>query len=652
MKFGRKLILPVLCTISIFIQQSLAGDNYSKYTLNREMLQHAGLARLSDIFTLIDEWDYYSVEGYTWQGVSYSFEIYHDQNWIILVDGHRMDLKLFDITNINLLPISTDQIDSIEVYVLPQLTEDVFSEKGILHIHTRPIKDGVTLQGQFTAGNETGDPGPYRYTEFRSENVDRIAADDSYWLSYRGDGGYIGAGYYAPVYYATDPLIADRNRDIYPYGNPVIKTYSYSFRAGITKIFSRPRINAVYTLIDDFYFFKPLGREIPTKNHFLSVGLIGEKDFGERMNIGYKLRYSRNALRKRENIYDMDFNWESERFYANLHGAYNLSKLTFKLGLAAEKTKITTDYTLTQKMINDGIIYGSVRFDHESGSHLNIDTEFRFNEHETGIKIAAANLWKLRKNQGIFVNIAYSQTMTNIENSLWFWSEKGYDFVREQGGDYTIEGILRPAKQWSMDLSWQRDEDILPSIRAGILYREFLRKNWEEQPFQYDFISKTVSGPVSIKTGQSGQMGNVYIKLNYGQLSLFEHHFYYRYAVTFGMSGLFDRIRNEIPENLFIYRIIFKPVENFSIWAMCKYISSTFWHDFQDIDHQSHGSYSARLSEIFLIDLAINKWLWKRQIKVDIILRNLLDKKNIYYPIGASLDLRFYVQAEWYFNFW
>lgn len=147
------------------------------------------------------------------------------------------------------------------------------------------------------------------------------------------------------------------------------------------------------------------------------------------------------------------------------------------MGLAAEQTKITTDYALTQNMINDGIIYGSVRFDHESGSHLNIDTEIRFNEHETGFKIAAANLWKLRKNQGIFANIAYSQTMTNIESSLWFWSEKGYDFVREQGGDYTIEGTLRPAKQWSLDLSWQRDEDILPSIRAGILYRGFLRKN-------------------------------------------------------------------------------------------------------------------------------------------------------------------------------
>jgi len=115
----RRYILLILLTLSLFIQESLADDNYPQYTLSREMLQHVGLIRLSDIFTLVDEWDYFSVEGYTWQGISNSFDVYNQQNWIIMVDGHRMDLKLFDISNINLLPISTNQIDSVEVYVLP-----------------------------------------------------------------------------------------------------------------------------------------------------------------------------------------------------------------------------------------------------------------------------------------------------------------------------------------------------------------------------------------------------------------------------------------------------------------------------------------------------------------------------------------------------
>ena len=652
MKFVNILKLLILIPLCLFIRVSTADDNTLKYTLSRETLDHAGLVRLSDIFTLIDEWDYYSVEGYTLQGISNNFDIYHQQNWVIVVDGHRMDLKLFDIANINLLPISTNQIDSIEVYILPQQVEDNFSDSGLLHFHTRQAKDGVTIQGKFSAGNETADPGPFRYTEFWSENVDRIAADESYWLSYRGDDGYLGAGYYNQVYYPTDPLIVDRNRDIYPYANPVIKTNAYSLRAGLSKIYSKPRIDASYSLIDDFYFFKPLGREIPSKNHLFFVGLSGDADFDEKIIISYKFRYSRSALKKRDNTYDLDFNWEREKFYANLNLVYKQSMTTFKLGFTADQTRINTDYSLTRNSIDEGIVYGSVRFDQRSGSHLNVDAEVRFTDLETGYKIASGYQWKVKKNQDLVTTIAFSQIMTQYENTIWFWSERGYDFIRDNGGDYSIEGELIPSKQWSLDFYWQRNEEILPSIKAGFLYRGFIRKNWEEQLFQYDLDLKTVSGPVTIKTGEKGQIAGLYIKLKSVQSSLFEHNFYYRYAVSVGSSEIFSRIRTEIPENLFIYRITYKPVDNFSIWAMCKYISSSYWYDFQKIDQQSSGRYSARISEVFLIDLAINKWLWKKQIKVDLILRNLLDKRNISYPIGASHDLRFYVQAELYFNFW
>ena len=652
MRCIRKSLILALGLNSIFFSFSSAENNYSKYTLKRETLQHAGLVRLYDIFALIDEWDNYSVEGYTWQGISNSFDIYQQQNWIILVDGHRLDLKVFDITNINLLPISPNQIDSIEVYISPQQVDDNFSEKGLLHIHTCQIKAGLTMQGQFSAGNETGDPGPYRYTKFWSENVDRVAADESYWFSYRGTSGYLGAGYYAQVYYPTDPLIVDRNRDIYPYANPVIKTYAYSFRAGLSNLYSRPRLDAYYSLLDDFYFFKPLGREIPVKNHFLSIGIGGKLEMNEKLCLDYKLRYSRNGFRKRENSYNIDLNWENERLYANLNSEYKQSMATFKLGVATEWIKSNTDYMLTQNIIQDGILYSSAKFDQESGSQFNIDSEFRFNNHETAFKLSVANLWKLAKNQGLFTTFNYSKTMTYIENSLWFWSEKGYNIVKDYGGDYYIDGELIPARQWLLDFSWHREEDILPSIKAGILYRNYVKKNWEEQMFQYDTESKTVLGQVTINSSQQGQMGCIYIKLKSGQSKTFEHNLFYRYAVTLGNSDLFHRIRKEIPRNLFIYRIVFKPVQNFSVWAMCKYTSSTFWHDFINIEQQSNGLYSADLDDAILIDIAINKWVWKRQIKVDLILRNLLNNKMISYPIGASPDLRFYVNAELYFNFW
>jgi hypothetical protein len=84
---------------------------------------------------------------------------------------------------------------------------------------------------------------------------------------------------------------------------------------------------------------------------------------------------------------------------------------------------------------------------------------------------------------------------------------------------------------------------------------------------------------------------------------------------------------------------------------MLRYQSAIFWLDYQDIEWQSEERYTADLSEVISWDLAINKWIWDKKIKVDVILRNIFDHQNPYFPIGASLDLRFYVQAELYFNF-
>ena len=74
--------------------------------------------------------------------------------------------------------------------------------------------------------------------------------------------------------------------------------------------------------------------------------------------------------------------------------------------------------------------------------------------------------------------------------------------------------------------------------------------------------------------------------------------------------------------------------------------------DYAAINDQSGGIYSAHLAEVFLADIAVNKWLWKKQIKLNFILRNIFNETDISYPIGSSQNFRFYAQAEFFFNFW
>jgi hypothetical protein len=84
---------------------------------------------------------------------------------------------------------------------------------------------------------------------------------------------------------------------------------------------------------------------------------------------------------------------------------------------------------------------------------------------------------------------------------------------------------------------------------------------------------------------------------------------------------------------------------------IARYISAVFWTDYKQITQQSKNLYSAELNPLLLIDLALNKWLWNKQIKLDFVFRNILNQDDLSHPIGATLNLRFYLQAAIMLNF-
>ena len=70
--------------------------------------------------------------------------------------------------NINMLPLNITQIDSVEIISVPQIYNGIFTDYGLIHIHTKSISNGKSMTFFQSAGNETGDPGPYVYTKYKS----------------------------------------------------------------------------------------------------------------------------------------------------------------------------------------------------------------------------------------------------------------------------------------------------------------------------------------------------------------------------------------------------------------------------------------------------------------------------------------------------
>src|SRR5690606_26054656 len=92
---------------------------------------------------------------------------------MLMVDGQPLHATVLGISHLNAYPLDVGLIDSIEVFEGPVLCEGVFAPSGLIHIRTRLEKGPVYLGATGAVMNETGDPGPYRYTPLETENIDR-----------------------------------------------------------------------------------------------------------------------------------------------------------------------------------------------------------------------------------------------------------------------------------------------------------------------------------------------------------------------------------------------------------------------------------------------------------------------------------------------
>ena len=172
-----KITLLLLC-----FSLSALGQNYNSFS-NQKLIS-SGINRLSGIYTLMNDWDAFTFDGYRWYASANGLSTFQNQNWILMLDGQRMDINFFNLKDINILPYSINLVDSIEIVNHPQIKSGEFTTEGLINLKSIKPGDGLSISGRYSGGNPTGDPGPYLYTEHRSSNVEEDGPDLSAAISY------------------------------------------------------------------------------------------------------------------------------------------------------------------------------------------------------------------------------------------------------------------------------------------------------------------------------------------------------------------------------------------------------------------------------------------------------------------------------------
>jgi len=170
-----RIIFTILLLSSLHFAQ-IETENFQsvKQAVSSDEIKSMGIINLSDLFTLADKWNSYSVDGFNQYLSSNNLSTYQRQNFILMIDNQKTDLNSFDVQNINLLPVSVYDIDYVEFINLPMIYEGEFTSSGLIHIHTKKPEEKLTAHANFSLGNETGDPGPYKFTTLQTPNIDKL----------------------------------------------------------------------------------------------------------------------------------------------------------------------------------------------------------------------------------------------------------------------------------------------------------------------------------------------------------------------------------------------------------------------------------------------------------------------------------------------
>jgi hypothetical protein len=615
------------CLLFLFYSLLFSQMEGDKRVITGEAIRQAGLIRLNELFLLIDEWQGNSVDGFDWRLSPNALETVQQQNWLILLNGHPFPVTLLHTNNLNLLPVSVEQIDSVVVINTPSLYHNAFSDRGIIHIYSAKKEDGLALHGRMALGNETGDPGPYRYTPYKTPNRDRVAHDESFGLSYAFQDLYLGLHQKNLVHYPTSESILQRvwyplTGDDYPRID-----VNATFFDGYYK---KHQWHVGYTFNRDHLFVKPFGREIPVNRTLIFGALNGIVAW----NIRYALSYHNSYCFERDNMYHLNFDRRIQYLQVQTWRQFNHTYV----GLGFQQYRLTSGYLQGTKKSN--MLKCNLAHKNRINNRLQQDI--------CGQILISADFTTLKFSLGY----GYDLSDTWHLHSIVAYSERHHDETDDYDGLppgwVTIHTIEDNKKNRLASVDFYGRCKLFGSIEGmlGVKYRKHLAAFVEEQPFHYQWQSDAFTGPLTLHTSASGETVSLTAQLAYHVNRHLAHNLFYQNRLSVSGDVVFQEAWMPIPRHKLTYTIALQPFNHASIWTKLTWLSKSEWPDYRYVVEESDGKYRDHTPEILKWDLALQKSIWKKRLRGSLVFRNLLNKIERYHPAGAVHYLRFYVQVE------
>lgn len=627
-------------------QVASTGDGIVIFDSND--IKSASIINLSDLFSLNQRWNISTIDGFSYRAAANNLSVYQKQNFIVLVDGQKMNLNVFDLQNVDLLPFTINQVDSIIFVDLPILYRGEFSRQGLIHIKLKKPVDGLSLNAIQSVGNEIGDPGPYAFTRHKTANIDKLGYLLGAAFGSTGNSWTLAGNFKFRENFITDQATDKRIGQLT--GDQKARLLGVSINSSFNYLNGTHNLFFSYTEHDEYFYFRPYGNEIPITRVFKHVGLDGNFYINQNIFVNYLLQGSTNDLIDKPNEKDFNFDLVTNSFLSRIEGTYRHPWFTSLIGLSFERIDGKRSKRFNDERINFLKFYTSMTVPFNESFELRFGGVALKNENANAYKGYVSNLWTMAKKHFIQLNTSYSENLFNEDLNFWVWTQNEQKILYPDLINVSDIDRIEKSKTFTLDFSYKYQPNQIFFINLFGNFRHFENYYLEIPKYTLDKSSESLTVSFDLAQNENLKVVSGGSEIFHMPLNNFSYKISYNYNTVYNGTYNFKNIRKEIPQHKVSLICYITPVDDLSFWTELRYTSSTRWSEYNFISRQSDGKYNNVIDGQVIFDLSVQKWFWNKKFWISLLFKNLFNQREIYHPVGVNLDLRFFLQLHLYLN--
>jgi hypothetical protein len=600
--------------------------------ITRADIEAAGWMRISEVLDGAEGWQFTSTDGFTLSPTSDGLPAAGASATgtsmpAIILDGVRVPVTIFGLQQLDLLPITLAQIDSVTFTRGPVIAAGRIEPRGVIAFYSHRPPPGANAQGEFQVGDVANKPGLYQYTPMRPFNREHHGPFEHLLLALAD--GRIGAelGVRYSTLNTSDTLIGSRIRFGAIGATNQINLAVPTAHVVVDALGGRQTLDAGHAHYSGLFFVPALGHEQSMRMNATTVNASGLIALPAAVALTYRAGLTSDDIGRLPSPSPFTLAGRHRMTGASAELARTLGRALISLGTGSESWTLTRP-GLAVVQRTDNHLIASAATGGDDGWSSNIVTELT---RSGGITNAGAVI-RSRLALGTADVVAVDASLTTRDTG----ADGAWIDPLAVGAPPTHDAQRTAV----LGASWTHTLVSSLALFGGAEYRRV--SGWavaipSDTGF-FELRGNTPPAPII------GTLGVASTRLGIEVPSTKRWHARLAYTYTASITG--DSALRTADRSIARHQLIgggwLVPGHDWRIGTRVDVASGTYWSAFPALPN----GFPPTVPGLRRIDISAEKWVWRRHVRFQYLVRDVLNGVERWQPRSAEFNLRWFAAAS------